>query len=91
MATDGHLIAEVDPSTRQPLTYWNGGLLTEEEQDAVFYTDLVSARMTQGTLLAQYPEKEITLLPARQVIQRVTPTVTPAPTPTPPTPRATTA
>lgn len=59
MAADGFLIAEIDPTTRQPLTFWSGSLLVEEQQAAVFVTDLVSARMSQGALLAQYPEKEM--------------------------------
>jgi hypothetical protein len=89
MPAEGYLIAEIDATTRQPLTYWNGSLLVEEQQAAIFVTDLVSARMSQGALLAQYPEKDIALLPARQTIQIVPPTPTPAPTPTPTTRTAT--
>lgn len=89
MPADGYLIAEIDATTRQPLAYWSGSLLVEDQQAAVFVTDLVSARMSQGTLLAQYPEKEITLLLARQTIQLVTPTPAPASTPTPPARTAT--
>jgi hypothetical protein len=65
---EGFLVVSRD-DTGNPTEFWNGSVLQEELQSATFYTDKTNARLVLGALQSQYPEKEIALQPADQVLQ----------------------
>lgn len=69
---NGFIIVERNEQTNAPVAFWNGATLGEDMQEASLVETKQDARMLSGQLQAQYPEKEITILPARTAIQLAT-------------------
>jgi hypothetical protein len=78
---EGYVIGEKHPETNELIGFWSGTVLAEDLQEAALYTDRTTARMVLGAIQSQYPEKEIALQPAAQVVQLVAAVNVPASNP----------
>jgi hypothetical protein len=65
---DGFVVAARDEEANTT-QYWNGSVLQEDFQAAAFYTDKTTARLASGAIQSQYPELEVSLQSAAQVLQ----------------------
>jgi hypothetical protein len=66
---EGYLVAELDDESGDPIGFWNGTQLIEDMQTSVLYPDRTSARLVLGSIQSMYPEKEMSLRPAAQVVE----------------------
>ena len=69
---DGFIVIEQDEATEIPIAFWNGSVLGEAMEDATLLPSKPDARAVSGQLQAQYPERQIAILPARTVIELTT-------------------
>lgn len=63
---EGYIVVEINEETGDAVAVWDGATLQEELGAATFYPLKENARFVAGTLQSQYPEREVTIAPARQ-------------------------
>jgi len=66
---DGYVVVEQNQDTGAAIAFWNGSVLGEDDQVAALITVKENARALFGQIQAQYPEKQIAILPARTRIE----------------------
>lgn len=70
---EGFVVAEQDEISPTPTAFWDGAILQEDLQTAVLFATRQDARLVSGQLQAAYPERELTVVPARTTVQLATP------------------
>lgn len=80
MAT-GHVVVQREEGTDTVVAVWAGAAFSADMGDALLISDIQTARVTYGSLQAQFSEKEIGLEPATQDIRLTRPGVTFTPPP----------
>lgn len=64
---EGYIIT-LQPDNSQAIGYWTDTAITDNLEEAGFYTDLTVARRTAGTLQTQYTDRVVKAVPATKGI-----------------------